>query len=102
MEDFLIVQKPTYEELEQKVKELEKSSDIGPQFGKQLQILPLAIEQSSEGYAVSDMHGNLEYLNDAFAQIHGYSAEELNQIQEFDQMRISQGQRFFCKSSINR
>ena len=36
--DFLMVQKPTYEELEQRAKELEKSSDIGPQFGKRLQI----------------------------------------------------------------
>ena len=69
--------KPTYEELEQRVKKLEKSSDIRAQFGDRLQILQLAIEQSSEGYAVSDMDGNLEYLNDAFAQVHGYSAEEL-------------------------
>ena len=69
--------KPTYEELEQRVKELEKSSDIRAQFGDRLQILQLAIEQSSEGYAVSDMDGNLEYLNDAFAQVHGYPAEEL-------------------------
>ena len=69
--------KQTYEELEQRVKELEKRSDIKAQFGDRLQIFQLAIDQSSEGYAVSDMDGNLEYLNDAFAQIHGYSAEEL-------------------------
>jgi two-component system, cell cycle sensor histidine kinase and response regulator CckA len=77
LEDFLMANKPTYEELEQRVKELEKSSDIRAQFGDRLQILQLAIEQSSEGYAVSDMDGNLEYLNDAFAQVHGYPAEEL-------------------------
>ena len=72
-----MAEKPSYEELEQRVKELEGSSDIRAQFEERLQILPLAIEQSSEGYAVADMDGNLEYLNDAFAQIHGYSAEEL-------------------------
>ena len=72
-----MAEKPSYEELEQRVKELEGSSDIRAQFEERLQILPLAIEQSSEGYAVADMDGNLEYLNDAFAQVHGYSAEEL-------------------------
>ncbi len=65
--DFLMADKPTYEELEQRVKELEKSSDIGPQFGKRFQILPLAIEKSRESYTVVDMEGDLEYLNDAFA-----------------------------------
>ena len=70
-----MVTKPTYEELEQRVKELEKeSSERGPLKER---FLSLAIEQSSEGMAVVDMDGNLEYLNDAFAQMHGYSAEEL-------------------------
>ena len=69
--------KPTYEELEQRVKELEKGPDIKARFGDRLQTLSLAIEQSSEGIAVVDMDGNLEFLNDAFAQMHGYSSEEL-------------------------
>ena len=72
-----MAKKPTYEELEQRVKELEEGPDIKPRFGDRLQTLSLAIEQSSEGIAVVDMDGNLEYLNDAFAQMHGYSSEEL-------------------------
>jgi PAS domain S-box-containing protein len=42
-----------------------------------MDLLLLAIEQSSEGIAVSDLKGNLEYLNEAFAKMHGYSPEEL-------------------------
>ena len=30
--DFLMADKPTYEELEQRVKELKKSSDIRPRY----------------------------------------------------------------------
>jgi PAS domain S-box-containing protein len=41
------------------------------------QLFLLAIEQSSEGIAVSNLDGNLEYLNDAFAKMHGYSIEKL-------------------------
>ena len=67
----------TCAQLEQRVRELEKGPDIKERFGDRLQTLSLAIEQSSEGIAVVDMDGNLEYLNDAFAQMHGYSAEEL-------------------------
>ena len=43
----------------------------------QLRLLSLALEQSSEGFAISDLAGNLIYLNHAFAKMHGYSPEEL-------------------------
>jgi len=42
-----------------------------------MDLLSLAIEQSSEGIAVSDFNGNLKYVNEAFANMHGYSPEEL-------------------------
>jgi len=42
-----------------------------------MQLLSLAVEQSSEGIAVVDLDGALEYLNDAFARMHGYSVKEL-------------------------
>jgi len=42
-----------------------------------MQLLSLAVEQSSEGIAVSDLDGNLKLLNHAFANMHGYSPEEL-------------------------
>jgi len=69
--------KPTYEELELRVKELEKAANDRVGSEKQLKLLSLAIDQSSEGIAVIDLDGNLEYLNNAFAKMHGYSAEEL-------------------------
>ena len=69
--------KPTYEELEQRVEELEKADNERTSFDRKLQLLSLAVDQSSEGVAVSGLDGNLQYLNNAFAEMHGYSATEL-------------------------
>ena len=63
-------EKPTYENLGETVNERIS-------LKRQLKLLSLAVEQSSEGMAVVDMNGNLEYLNNAFAKMHGYSADEL-------------------------
>ena len=52
------------------------ANDLFP-IEDQLRLLSLALEQSSEGIAISDLKGNLTYLNQAFAQMHGYSPEEL-------------------------
>ena len=70
-------EKPTYEKLGQRVKKSEKPANDRVSSEKQLKFLSLAVNQSSEGVAVVDMEGNLKYLNDAFAEMHGYSAEEL-------------------------
>ena len=72
-----MAKKPTYEELQQRVKELEKEVVERRRLEEQMQLLSLAVEQSSEGIAVVDLDDNLEYLNDAFAEMHGYSPEEL-------------------------
>jgi len=69
--------KPTYEELKQQVNELEKKVAEREQLDKKLRLLSQAVEQSSEGIAVVDLDGNLEYLNDAFAKMHGYSPDDL-------------------------
>jgi PAS domain S-box-containing protein len=42
-----------------------------------LRLLSSIVEQSTEGMAVSDLEGNVLFLNDAFAAMHGYKAEEL-------------------------
>ena len=65
-----MTEKPTYEELE-------KIANERINLKKQLKLLSLAVNQSSEGIAVIDLDGNLEYSNNAFAKMHGYSAEEL-------------------------
>ncbi len=45
--------------------------------GKRLRLLNSAVEQSSEGLGVIDLRGNLLYLNEAFAKMHGYELDEL-------------------------
>jgi len=42
-----------------------------------LRLLSSAIEQSTEGMAVSNLEGNLLFANKAFATMHDYSSEEL-------------------------
>ncbi|MEI6632495.1 MAG: PAS domain S-box protein [Chlamydiota bacterium] len=44
---------------------------------EKLRLLSAAVEQSSEGIAVSDVAGRLLYLNRAFAAMHGYTVQSL-------------------------
>jgi len=41
------------------------------------QLLSSMVKQSDEGMALVDLNGNLLFLNDAFAAMHGYTSEEL-------------------------
>ncbi|MBL7178270.1 MAG: PAS domain S-box protein [Desulfobacteraceae bacterium] len=72
-----MAKKPTYEQLEQRVKELEKEAVERRRLEERMRLFSLSIEQSSEGIAIVDMDGNLKYLNDAFAKMHEYSLKEL-------------------------
>jgi len=72
-----MVKEPIFGEFEEKAKNLEREVVEKRLLGEHLQFLSLAIEQSSEGIAVSNLDGNLEYLNNAFAEMHGYSSKEL-------------------------
>ena len=42
----------------------------------QLRFLSRAVEQASEGIAIADLNGNLNYLNEAFASRHGFTKGE--------------------------
>ncbi|MCP4675826.1 MAG: PAS domain S-box protein [Deltaproteobacteria bacterium] len=44
---------------------------------EQRRLLSAVVEQSSEGVAVTDLEGNLVFINHAFADMHGYTPEEL-------------------------
>ncbi|GAB4500372.1 MAG: hypothetical protein OHK0052_16720 [Anaerolineales bacterium] len=44
-----------------------------------LNLLSSAVQQSTEGIAVADLEGNLIFVNNAFAQMHGYRPQELTQ-----------------------
>jgi PAS domain S-box-containing protein len=44
---------------------------------EKMRYLSSAVEQSSEGIAITDLNGNLLFINKSFAEIHGYDPEEL-------------------------
>jgi len=62
---------------DKKTEDLKSKSDALKQAEEQASFIPLAIRQCSEGVAVVDLDGNLKYLNEAFARMHGYSPPEL-------------------------
>ncbi len=47
------------------------------QTEESLRLLSSAVEQSTEGVAISDLGGNLLFVNNAFATMHGYTPEEI-------------------------
>ena len=76
------------DELEEKVKErtaelsranaeLEERIAERQRAHERLSLLSLAVEQSTEGIGVSDLEGNLLFVNQAFAAMHGFVPEEL-------------------------
>ena len=44
---------------------------------ERLRFLSSAVEQTTEGVAMSDLGGNLLFVNNAFASLHGYTPDEL-------------------------
>ena len=56
---------------------IKRLQDEHKQAEESLRLLSSAVEQSSEGMAVSDLEGNLQFMNTAFAVMHGYAREEI-------------------------
>ncbi|SPD75661.1 hypothetical protein PITCH_A720001 [uncultured Desulfobacterium sp.] len=71
------LRKPTYEELEQRVTELEEQSLEFTERKKDLLRITKAIEDSSEAIGMTDTQGNHFYHNRAFTQLFEYTEEEL-------------------------
>ena len=69
--------KPTYEELSQKVKLLEKEALAHKSAAKAMLRLEKAVAQSIDGIAMADLEGKIQFVNAAWAQMHGYTLEEL-------------------------
>jgi len=44
---------------------------------EQLRLLSSMVKQSTEGMALVDLDGNIQFLNQAFAEMHGYRPDEL-------------------------
>ncbi len=70
--------KVTYEDLEQRVKDLEEQLHDFKQDQERIHYLSSVVEQSFDGLVVADLDGNIIETNEAFAKMHGYSANELS------------------------
>ena len=79
-----MAKKPTYEELEQRVKELEKASIVHRQIEEALREsednFRGLYEGSRDAIGLSDMDGRLLETNKAFQELTGYSAQELSKM----------------------
>jgi len=64
--------KPTYEELEQRVKELEKETLERKQQRKELSVVYDALNSSVSGVTITYLDGRITYVNPAFLRIFGY------------------------------
>ncbi len=71
-----MAEKPSYEELERKVKELEKETKEGRKAIEETERLKSAIEQSIDGISIGK-NEVFTYVNKAYAAMHGYSPEEM-------------------------
>jgi len=76
-----MAKKPTYEELEKRIQALAKESIKRTQAEEVLRESEekhrSILENIEEGYFEVDIAGNLTFLNDALAKIHGYSRDEM-------------------------
>jgi PAS domain S-box-containing protein len=68
---------PTYEELEQRVKELEKKAFEDEKAKDALELFSHSVESSIDGIAMGNTENRITYVNEAFARMFGYSREEL-------------------------
>jgi PAS domain S-box-containing protein len=67
----------SYEELTQKVKELENRLGEYEKTKEWLNLFSRSFEHSIDGLAIADTENKLVYANDAFANLFGYSREEV-------------------------
>jgi len=78
IKDIQMAEKPTYEELEQRVKDLEKEVLSLKQTEKENAKFKMILDQAMYGFSIIDMKGNITYINEYFAKIHGYETNELS------------------------
>lgn len=63
--------------MRQRLTQLEASQAEAKPLAKGLRLLSSVVEQTTEGMAVADLEGNLLFVNNAFAAMHGYTPHEL-------------------------
>jgi len=72
-----MTKKPTYEELERKVKELEKEAVQHKEEKDALRLFSHSVDSSIDGIAMGNAENRITYVNETFARMFGYSREEL-------------------------
>jgi len=83
-EDFLMPTKPTYEELEQRIRELERLHSEHKQAETKLRLAQFSVDQSSEGILWISEDARIHYANKAACRHLGYSGDELTGMSVFD------------------
>jgi hypothetical protein len=69
--------KPSYEELKERVKELEKEGDERLRMERELLELSHAVNHSPSAIMITDVHGLIEYVNPKFSEMTGFAAHEI-------------------------
>jgi PAS domain S-box-containing protein len=72
-----MAKKPSYEELERRVKELERETAKHRRTEKELLKLYHAVNQSPAEIMITDAHGIVEYVNPKFMEMTGFSDKEI-------------------------
>jgi PAS domain S-box-containing protein len=73
LEDFLMADKPTYEELIKRVKELEKEALERSSLERNLRNFETTVESSINAIGFADLEGKLIYVNDSCVKMWGYN-----------------------------
>ncbi|MDM8537124.1 PAS domain S-box protein [Desulfobacterales bacterium HSG17] len=72
-----MLKKPTYEELEQRIQELEQAESELKYSKNEIMKFRAIADNAVHGNAIVDLDGTIVYLNDFFANVHGYAPDEL-------------------------
>jgi len=72
-----MLKKPTYEELEQQIRELEHAKFELKRSKDEIMKFRAIADNAVHGSAIVDLDGTIVYLNDFFAKVHGYTPDEL-------------------------
>ena len=72
-----MAKRPTNEELGRQTQELERDALKSRIWQENTGEFSAAAEQSFDGIMTSDMEKNVTYVNQAYAAMHGYSADEM-------------------------
>jgi len=69
--------KPTYKELEQRIKELENEIDEQKEAEQESTRLATAVDQVAESVIISDSDGTIRYINPAFERLSGFTRKDI-------------------------